>query len=155
MNFDVIYGDVEIDFGKFTVVKKPLTLEKMDLVMTLYHQSCFVKTNLMKQYKFDSKYKIVGDYNFFYKLYKSEKTFYYLNKPISKIIPGGVSDKQRLKSLKELYRIQSSENKIFSSIYFVYRYFSELFKLIIKRVLPKKLIENIKLYKYRSKIRNF
>jgi len=155
MNFDVIYSDVEIDFGKFTVVKKPLTLERMDLGMTFHHQSCFVKTNLMKQYKFDTTYKLAADYNFLYTLYQSGNVFYYFNKPISKVIPDGDSDKQRLKVLKEYYRIQSSKNKFFSSIYFVYRYLSELVKLIIKKILPKKLIENIRLYKYRSKIRNF
>jgi len=155
MNFDVIYSDVEIDFGKFTVVKKPLTLERMDLGMTFHHQSCFVKTHLMKQYKFDTTYKLVADYNFLYTLYQSGNVFYYFNKPISKVIPDGDSDKQRLKVLKEYYRIQSSKNKFFSSIYFVYRYLSELVKLIIKKILPKKLIENIRLYKYRGEIRNF
>ena len=155
MNFDVIYSDVEIDFGKFTVVKKPLTLERMDLGMTFHHQSCFVKTHLMKQYKFDTTYKLVADYNFLYTLYQSGNVFYYFNKPISKVIPDGYADKQRLKVLKEYYRIQSSKNKFFSSIYFVYRYLSELVKLIIKKILPKKLIENIRLYKYRGEIRNF
>ena len=155
MNFDVIYSDVEIDFGKFTVVKKPLTLERMDLGMTFHHQSCFVKTHLMKQYKFDTTYKLVADYNFLYTLYQSGNVFYYFNKPISKVIPDGYADKQRLKVLKEYYRIQSSKNKFFSSIYFVYRYLSELVKLIIKKILPEKLIENIRLYKYRGEIRNF
>ena len=155
MNFDVIYSDVEIDFGKFTVVKKPLILEKMDLGMTFHHQSCFVKTHLMKQYKFDTTYKLAADYNFFYTLYQSGNVFYYFNKPISKVIPDGVSDKYRLKVLKEYYRIQSSKNKFFPSIYFVYKYLSELVKLIIKKILPKKLIENIRLYKYRGEIRNF
>lgn len=80
---DVIYGNtcLLLKQGNYIVGPKELTIMKRQL--PFYHQSSFVKTNLMKEFLFDTKYKICADYNFFFHLWKKNYTFNYQNIIIS------------------------------------------------------------------------
>lgn len=59
--------------------------------MSLGHPSTFVKTTLMKEYLFDTSYKIAADYHFLAQLYYNEKKFEYLNENLSFFRKGGTS----------------------------------------------------------------
>lgn len=74
----VIYGDTFqiYDFG--SGVAKKCDYEKDNKVMPFCHQSCFVKAELMRQYKFNTSYKIVADYDLFFRLRKHNIVFQYV-----------------------------------------------------------------------------
>ena len=62
---DTLYGNTlqVFDFG--SGIAKPSDYAKDNSVMPFCHQSCFVKAELVKSYKFDISYKIIADQDFF------------------------------------------------------------------------------------------
>lgn len=83
-NIIAVYGNAiyEMDFGRFYA--KPLPLSKMSYQSVIFHQSCFIKLTYHKSHLFDLKYRLAGDYNFFYQLYKANKeAFYYVDEVMS------------------------------------------------------------------------
>jgi glycosyltransferase involved in cell wall biosynthesis len=69
---DIIYGNMQIDYGNGKILsgKMPskLTFKQMYLD-TLWHPVSFIKRSLFLTYGFyDEKYKIVADYDFFFKV---------------------------------------------------------------------------------------
>ena len=66
---DVYSGDVAtFRFGKYIGIA--------NVSPWIAHQSAFVKTLLMKEYKFDSNFKIFGDLDFWRRLYNDKKFTY-------------------------------------------------------------------------------
>ena len=94
---DIIYGAVERRTKYKTYIEKPLPISRISHNMVFSHQSTFVKTHIMKKYKFeDKKYKIIADYAFFIKQYKIGTKFEELDYVIS--------------SYDNIYGISSSQN---------------------------------------------
>ena len=109
---DIIYGDTEIrysdEYRGFTRIQKAGKLDKLYRGMVFSHQSVFVKTELMMEFKFKSNlYNYTADFDFFLQLFISNKNFLNTNMIISSILAGGKSDEKlnRINSLKENYKI--------------------------------------------------
>lgn len=101
---DIIYGDriSEYSFGSF--YQMPKALSHLNTCFPIFHQSTFVRSEIMKKYEFDLKYRISGDYAFFYKAYYGGKMFLYINLPISICeVENGIStlSKNQFNRLKE------------------------------------------------------
>ncbi len=120
---DVIYGDV-IKNGKVKPAEKPHNAHKMYFC----HQSCFTKLECLRQFPFDTKYKMSADFNFFKILTLNNKTFKQLNIPISIFDTTGVSNTKRSKGLKENINVVNEHDNIINKVrllprlYFVYWY---------------------------------
>lgn len=80
---DVIYGDTVLVTHSVKFVPRIAPLESILIDKPFCHQSCFVKTSLQKEYKFDLRYKICADHAFFLSLYKNKYRFNYINRLIS------------------------------------------------------------------------
>jgi glycosyltransferase involved in cell wall biosynthesis len=83
-NILVIYGNAiyEMDFGRYYA--KPLPLEYISNQSVIFHQSCFIKLSYHRSHLFELKYRLAGDYNFFYQLYlRNKRAFLYVDKLIS------------------------------------------------------------------------
>lgn len=80
----VLYGDTYqiYDFG--TGIAQASDYEKDNPIMPFCHQSCFVKTNLMQKFQFDTSYRIVADHDLFYRLHKANIKFQYIPIVIAK-----------------------------------------------------------------------
>lgn len=81
---DVIYGDVRVinSFGEYNLAAQPLdTMSHGEI--NFCHQSSFVKTDIMKSYLFDTKYRVCADYDFFYKIWKEGRCFYHIPQILS------------------------------------------------------------------------
>ena len=101
--YDVIYGDTFIKDKNRTLLKKALPLNTITLSLPFCHQSVFVRSNIMKNYLFDMKFKIAADYNFFFKIYKLKYKFQHINNIISVYDSSdGISSKQRSLTYKEI-----------------------------------------------------
>jgi glycosyltransferase involved in cell wall biosynthesis len=56
------------------------------------HPTCFVSKDIYKNYKYDTKYKSVSDYDFILRLKKQNKTFYFIEKILANFSLGGISN---------------------------------------------------------------
>lgn len=141
---DVIYGDTHLRYSEkykgFTRIQKAGELSKLYRGMVFSHQSVFVKTELMKQFKFKSNlYNYTADFDFFLQLFISNKNFFNSNMIISSILAGGKSDNKfnRINSLLENFKISKSYlgyNYIIRSVIFMIK---EMTIAIFQSLTPK------------------
>lgn len=108
---DVLYGN----YIRGTIVcKQAKTMTPFYLYRTpLCHQTIFFRTKLLQgKYRYDTRYKILADYNTELKLLKTGKTFRYINLCICRYLGGGVSESKKGIEKKE------AERKIILKRYF-------------------------------------
>lgn len=127
--FDIIYGNHAYIKNGIQIVKTPLNLRHIWKRMPICHQSIFTKTNVLKKYPFNLKYKYASDYDFILNYYKkSPQNFLYINIPISIISLFGLSESNSLVTYFEYMNISYTAYKnIFIKYYF--------YIIIIKRIL--------------------
>lgn len=65
---EVIYGSVNMVYSTYSQIAHPQMKPSMKNPMPFNHQSVFVRTILMKERPFDTTYKYVADYNFFFNI---------------------------------------------------------------------------------------
>jgi acetyltransferase-like isoleucine patch superfamily enzyme len=107
----IISGDVAtFRFGKYIGIA--------NLYPWIVHQSAFVKTSLMKDYKFDSNLKIFGDLDFWRRLYE-DKIFQYhkIDKVIANMEIDGIGSNPRFifKRLKDK-KYYATKHKDYSNL---------------------------------------
>ena len=103
---DIIFGDVilvERGFGKLIVSNDNV----LDNGMSICHQSMFIKSKLMKKYPYNTRYRIVADYDFTLKMKRMGMCFKKSNIVIADFRAGGVSTTQTDRIAEEYYDIRS------------------------------------------------
>ena len=136
---DIIYGNVEYDYGFTKVLKKPAPINSITRYMGFSHQSTFVKTIIMKSHPYNLQYKIIADYEFFLSRYKEGYTFQEIPNVVATYerisgISSGNNFRQYKMHIKELDQLGVlKQNKTF--IYAKY-----LIKSTIKKLLPQRLL---------------
>ena len=137
-NQDILFGDTIIDNYDFNYLVKANNFTKNTYLMPFCHQSSLVKKKLIQKIKFDKKYKIASDFNFFIKCFNKKKLFFNLDMVISKISAKGLSDKNRNKVFNENIKILSTNNYSFFLILKLWQ--KKIFNFlncILKLILPK------------------
>lgn len=109
--YDVVYGDTEIIENSKTFLSP--SSDEIKNRMPFCHQSSFVKTRILTQYRFDTSYKICADNDLFMKLYHSKHTFKKLNFPISSYSLDGLSSSLTWQLFYEDCKIGFKYNKLF------------------------------------------
>jgi glycosyltransferase involved in cell wall biosynthesis len=148
---DIVYGDTIVKnklFDRFLVGKKFST---NSIKMPFSHQSVFVRTEIVKKKLFNTKYKIAADFDLFYKLFKKDKKFYYFDSAISKIITGGISDRERLSCLFEYFHIFYKDKNYLNIFLLFFDLIYFLLSIFFKKILNEKLIQKILIFKYTIK----
>ena len=109
-DYDVIYGDTIHIFTSGRFLHKAEDVKVLKRRMPFCHQSCFVKSLLLKQYGFDCQYKVAADYDLFYRLYKQHAYFLRINKVIA-VFDGveGVSSSHPELLFQEYFRINGKK----------------------------------------------
>lgn len=81
---EVIYGDSEqiYEYGSFLVHPKQAYLNNK---MSISHQATFVKTELLRTHKFDTKYKYAADFEQLSFFYINGYKFSYCNRLVAKV----------------------------------------------------------------------
>lgn len=140
-NEDIIYGNTIYKYGDKGILRYARSLKIMKEELPFCHQSTFIKGDLMRNVLYDDKnYKLIADYDFFYKCWKNEKTFIHINKIISIYDTTGVSaDKKRAKAIyRERCKILGCDFSFFKYIFLITK---QKIKYTIKFVLPSKLLD--------------
>lgn len=103
---DIIYGDrFYISRNGASSLQKALGHENINKRMPFGHQSVFIRSSILKIFKFDTTYKSAADYNQIVHLYREKKIFEYIPIPICKFYAGGTSENGMLPYL-EVLKIQ-------------------------------------------------
>ncbi len=119
---DVVYGDryyIHQDGRKDLQKAKPI--ESVFKGMPFGHQSCLVKTKILKTTPFNITYKYAADYNLIIELYQQEKNFKYVNFPVCNFLHGGTSEsglRPYLEALKVVFDNCDDVETIRSNQYF-------------------------------------
>jgi len=144
---DVIYGDVNFVLGNWERIIPAEDLDFISVNMPFCHQSTFVRTELLRKYRFNEKYKICADYDMFLRMYKDGITYKKINIVISRYIADGVSmsDYGRRPELeKQIIKLQNgliSEKVLKKNVFRIYlKYYYVRLKYIVKIFVPQKMI---------------
>ena len=113
---DVVYGCTlcSPEPGKaFLRIPHALDVMQRNRISAICHQSAFIKCSLMKEIGYDERYKLLGDYAFFYYCYQHGFSFQEVNKIISIYDTIGASSnpKNRWQSYKETCMIHGQTPK--------------------------------------------
>ena len=122
-----IYVGSHIAVGR---VKRPKPLEKLWQGEFCSHQALFIRRDLLRQYKFNLRYRLASDFNQQYSLFLDGHEFRVINEIISIVEPRGVSDTKRDIVINEFELI--SADSLQRVVYFKYRKSMEIFKSLIK-----------------------
>ena len=108
---DFVYGDYiwKGDKHEQRIASRPL--DAMWQRISFSHQSLFSRTRIMKEKKFDLKYKIVSDYNFYFSCYMEGGRFEKVDMPISVFRAGGLSDINFFKRTFERWKVVTRYKK--------------------------------------------
>ena len=115
----IIYGDVIVNYGDFSFLKRAGDLARLWTGMKFSHQSAFIEVSYQKYNKYDESFRIAADFNFFLNAYKNQIQFKYVNIPISTVIIGGVSERNRLQTINDSRAVVHSvlHNKFYDYVY--------------------------------------
>jgi glycosyltransferase involved in cell wall biosynthesis len=143
---DLIYGDHHMIYDpSFSMVQKAGRLENMWRGMAFCHQSAFVKTSLMKKYKFNIGNTIGADFEFLYTLYLNGFKFQYSNVVIASVLAGGLSDIHSLKrTLEHWFTVRKFSKTGKVDLYYFLFLTNTFFKKVIKGILPSKWVNLIR-----------
>jgi glycosyltransferase involved in cell wall biosynthesis len=79
---DVLYGDAIVEYPGFKTMMKRTPVTKMWKRLPFCHQATFVRGSLMKEFRFDTRYRMSSDFDLIYRLYLAGKVFKYVNRLI-------------------------------------------------------------------------
>ncbi len=144
---DVLYGDHHLIYGT-NHAKTCKAGEVKDLWkgMIFCHQSSFVKTSLMKEYRFNCKEKIAADFELLYRLALEKHTFHSTGLTIASVSADGLSGTNTLLSVTEQWNVvKRLSNSRLKNFYYIYLIAVRIAKNIVKTILPQSLVNRIRL----------
>lgn len=145
-----IYGKVASDFDGYLLHKKLNKLNDLRLKMPFCHQSVFTKLEYHKLNKFSNRYSIVADFEFFNQSYHSGNIFKKIDRTISVINPGGISDKKKVSSyLEKMDVARNYPLTMYEKFSLYYGFISLLMLAFFKPCVPEFII------KLKRRIQNF
>ena len=102
---DVIYGDGIFRGEGYRFEERaedPLTLQDGN---GFSHQSSFVRTTLLQEFRFDTTEKIAADYDLFLRLFKQGKVFRHVGVVVSEFFVGGLSSVAPSETIRLRHRV--------------------------------------------------
>ena len=140
----VIYGDIALKISE-TFCKIPKLRSNPAYRMPFCHQSAFVRTDLLKKYKFDISFRICADNDFFTKIYHLENAkFFDCKEIVAYYDANGISAVPSILFFKEEIRIIAKYNKFYIPIFCI-KFLIMRLKYAIKTTLPQNLSQKIQL----------
>lgn len=136
-NCHIIYGDTIVinEYGANVVKAKDASYLKYN--MPFCHQSTFVKSCYMKDALFDTTFRLVADYNFFYKCFNSGLIFQYI--PISISIfdsTEGLTASNKKKMFKEIIKVRKKDDTLIQRCLLMGKYYRYRCMELLKSLFP-------------------
>jgi glycosyltransferase involved in cell wall biosynthesis len=146
----VLYGGVEIHYPNFFRTENAGNPDKLWRGMQFCHQSAFISLPYHKTNPFNTANKIAADLEFFHIAHLKGEKFKNLNQIVSRVITGGVSEKNRIRTLiASCAAICGGRIYPLIRIYYGIRIIDSLVRTSLKATLPKDWVKKIILNKGR------
>ncbi len=119
------------------------------------HQSTFISRKYHLKNFYDTDESIAADYKFFYSAIHNKEPYFELNQDICLFASGGISDTKRIKSLIGGLRISlmiAFDIKVI--VIYLFNIFKSVFKLIVKSILPLKIIKNLRVILHKARFKS-
>jgi glycosyltransferase involved in cell wall biosynthesis len=144
---DLIYGHHQMIYDPgFSKLQEAKEMKNLWKGMVFCHQSVFVKRALMKMYKFNIRNKIAADFELLYALYINKYVFYNSDIVISAITAEGFSGTNTIATIKDQWQaVHKFTNNLRVNTFYTFKIFDRLVKIVIKAMLPKKLVNFIRI----------
>ena len=144
----VIYGAVEIVYPDLVRIQAPGSLERLWQGMQFSHQATFIDAAYHQEHPFDISNKIAADLAFFYQAYKDKVAFCITDKVIARVITGGISESNRIKTILASRDAVCGERfQPIIQLYFYWKIISSMLRALGKRWLPKAVVKKLILMK--------
>ncbi len=135
-NINIIYGNhiVRYDEG---ILKEAKIGKLSDLWKgsQFCHQATFVSLEFHKLFPFNSRLKIVADFEFFYRAWKGNANFHRYEETICIYQAGGLSDVNRIKTLMAWWSVVDKNAML--NFYYIYNIIKQFIKIILKKLIVK------------------
>lgn len=110
---DVVYGHKNCIYEDHEFIGYATTWKKTNYKIPFCHQSCMIKTDLQKENKYNTEYRILADLYLFFKLHNEKKRFVKVNEVISNFSMDGISQTISIEILRERQNISFKYNSSF------------------------------------------
>ncbi len=139
------------NFAKIRIGGNPNDLRKR---MSVLHPTCFIKNEMYKKQKYNTLYKIAGDYDLLLRFFLNKASFFYINKEIVVMTHGGASN--TYSTIIETCKIQISHRFYKNAFMFLiiqsfYFFKSKILRFIGIKLIPKNRYQKIEINKWGGK----
>ncbi len=132
---DFIYGDAMEHDGKRYHVKKARNHTSLVRGMFTHHQAMIYKREIIGGLRFDTNYKIAGDYDFTARFLKKTHDVSYIPAPLCLFEQGGISQRQADLGRREEYSAKI-RHEICSRLIAYLTYARQVFAMAVKKNYP-------------------
>lgn len=143
-NADIIFGDVLNHYQWGYVKQEGRNFNGIESRMPFCHQSAFVRKEIIDKYKFDASFKVCGDHNQFYTMFKEGRKFEHVPLIISIFDTSGVSN-YSIQGFKEMSIIND-----YKGINYIKKFFRAYTKRFLSRLISQKALSLYRFHKYRK-----
>ena len=142
---DVIYGDVEIRYDDFHIVKRAGNIKNIWRGMPFCHQSSAVKRGRLVGLPFNIDNPIAADLEWFIRAYDSGWVYFHHNQILSSISAGGVSDVDQYQAVISIEKaVRCVRNDWWLGLYFMAAKSLTCLKMAIKSTIPGSVLQRIR-----------
>lgn len=139
-----IIGHTKIRYPEFSKVLEVGDIKNWWKGYQFIHQSTFIRRSYQLKNLYNINSKIGGDFEFFYDAINNNETFFLYDDIIAIFDAGGVSDKKRIRALfSNLIFLLKRNLSLTVMLYYFLKISLEIFKLLIKIILPSFIIKRI------------
>ena len=139
---DIIFGDVLNHYEWGYVRVEGRNFQGKESRMPFCHQSVFVRSEILRNHRFDENYKVSADHKQFYQLYQEGYKFEHIDIIVSIFDTTGVSN-YSIKGFKEMSKI----NK-YQGLDYLKRMTKIRLKIMLVNILPQFIIDKYRYHKY-------
>jgi len=132
---DVIYGGHQVKTLNGMKNVNPGEIYNIYRGSQFCHQSVFISTEFHRNHKYNISNRIAADFEFFYRAVKSNRNFLRIDEVVSSILPGGISDLNRVEALVSWWNVVDKSTG--TNIYYISRIIREMIALWVKKGLSK------------------
>lgn len=148
-NVGVVYGDVELDFGKAGKLIRSHKKHTQKDILDLCHQGVMTRLDILKEMLYDTSFKIMADLNSFKQIQELGYDFLYIPVVFSTFeTTQGISANKPFLSLKESCRIQGIKSLSFK---YIKKFFRAFYKMVLQCILSEDVYNSLRYKKIASK----
>jgi len=141
---ELVYADTQVIYDTFIKYRPAGRLSDLDKYFVFYHQTLFVRTEILRKYPFDTSFEIAGDYHFVYNCYQRGAKFHHVGIYLINYASGGKSEIEGIKSYKEAWSVVKAHNPSFGlRCYHGYKILKQAAFQFLRWLLPSKVFLSI------------